>query len=133
LREDVSALPFLPLLNARQVMHAHVKNLDFKNGQGLRYLTWYSQGVVPVNNYELIYTYQGLTGDGNFYVSAILPVNHPSLPEDGTITSNEPPEFNSDYDSYLTNVVTNLDQGAANSFFPDISQLDAMISSLEIK
>lgn len=133
LHEDISALPFLPLLNARQLMHAHVKNLDFKNGQGLRYLTWYSQGVVPVNNYELIYTYQGLTGDGNFYVAAVLPVNHPSLPADGTITSNEPPEFNSNYDAYLTNVVTNIDQQAANTFFPGIIQLDAMISSLEIK
>lgn len=133
LREDISALPFLPLLNARQVIHAQTKYFDFKNGQGLRYLTWYSQGVVPVNNYELIYTYQGLTSDGNFYVAAVLPVNHPSLPADGTITSNEPPEFNSDYDTYLTNVVTNLDQQAASTFFPDITQLDAMMSSLEIK
>ena len=133
LHEDISALPFLPLLNARQVIHAQTKYFDFKNGQGLRYLTWYSQGVVPVNNYELIYTYQGLTSDGNFYVAAVLPVNHPSLPADGTITSNEPPEFNSDYDTYLTNVVTNLDQRAASTFFPDITQLDAMMSSLEIK
>ena len=133
LREDISALPFLPLLNARQVIHAQTKYFDFKNGQGLRYLTWYSQGVVPVNNYELIYTYQGLTSDGNFYVAAVLPVNHPSLPADGTITSNEPPEFKSDYDTYLTDVVTNLDQQAANTFFPDITQLDAMMSSLEIK
>ena len=133
LHEDISALPFLPLLNARQVIHAQTKYFDFKNGQGLRYLTWYSQGVVPVNNYELIYTYQGLTSDGNFYVAAVLPVNHPSLPADGTITSNEPQEFNSDYDTYLTNVVTNLNQQAASTFFPDITQLDAMMSSLEIK
>ena len=68
-------MPFLPLFNAAQVMHTHLQYLDFKNGQGLRYLTEFDQGIIPINNYELIYTYQGLTGDGKYYVAAVLPVN----------------------------------------------------------
>jgi hypothetical protein len=34
---------------------------------------------------ELVYTFQGLRDDGKWYVSAILPVNHPSLSADGTV------------------------------------------------
>ncbi|MBK8905273.1 MAG: hypothetical protein IPM53_29090 [Anaerolineaceae bacterium] len=131
--QEITPMPFLPLFNATQVMHAHVQYLDFKNGQGLRYLTEFDQGIVPINNYELIYTYQGLTSDGRYYVAAVLPVGHPSLPEDATITGNEPPEFTSDFPAYLANVVSTLNPQAGNTFTPDLIQLDAMMSSLEIK
>ena len=131
--QEIKNMPFLPLFNAGQMMHAQVQYLDFTNGQGLRYLTWFSQGIVPVNNHELIYTYQGLTSDGKYYVAAVLPVNHPSLPADGKVTGNEPAEFPSDYPTYLANVVKNLNPQSAGTFTPDLTQLDAMLSSLEIK
>ncbi len=131
--QEVPNMPFLPLFNAAQVMHTHLQYLDFKSGQGLRYLTEYDQGILPINNYELIYTYQGLTGDGKYYVAAVLPVTHPSLPADGTVTGNEPTEFTSDFPAYLANVVNSLNPQAANTFTPDLTQLDAMMSSLEIK
>lgn len=40
-------MPFLPLFNAQQAMHAHVQYLDFQSGQGLRYLTQYDQAPSP--------------------------------------------------------------------------------------
>lgn len=131
--QEIPTMPFLPLLNAQQVMHAHVQYLDFQSGQGLRYLTQYDQAFIPINNYELIYTYQGLTGDGNYYVAVVLPVNHPSLPADAAVTGNEPPEFTNDFPTYLKNVRVSLNPQAANTFTPDLTQLDAMMSSLEIK
>jgi hypothetical protein len=130
--QEIANMPFLPLFNASQVMHAHVQYLDFKNGQGLRYLTEFDQGTLPINNYELIYTYQGLTSDGKYYVAAVLPVTHPSLPADGTVTGNEPPEFTSDFLTYLANVVNSLNPQAADTFTPDLAQLDGMMSSLKI-
>ena len=48
-------LPFLPLLNEVQAMHAQVQYLDFSNGKGIRYLTQFNQGPVPVNNNQLIH------------------------------------------------------------------------------
>ncbi len=131
--QEIAPMPFLPLFNAAQVMHAQVQYLDFKNGQGLRYLTEFDQGILPINNYELIYTYQGLTSDGKYVVAAVLPVTHPGLPADATVTGNEPPEFSSDFPAYLANVVSTLNSQAATTFTPDLTQLDAMMSSLEIK
>ena len=130
--QEIPNMPFLPLFNAAQVMHAHTQYLDFKNGQGLRYLTEYAQGIVPINNYELIYTYQGLTSDGQYYVAAVLPVGHPSLPEGANITGNEPPAFTSDFPAYVADVVSTLNPQPGNTFTPDLTQLDAMMSSLEI-
>jgi hypothetical protein len=63
----------------------------------------------------------------------VLPVIHPSLPADGKVTGNEPPEFTSDLPAYLANVVKTLNPLAANTFTPDLTQLDSSISSLEIK
>ncbi|HRQ38609.1 MAG TPA: hypothetical protein PLD25_11940 [Chloroflexota bacterium] len=131
--QEISPMPFLPLLNAQQVIHTHVQYLDFQDGQGVRYLTQFDQAFIPINNYELIYTYQGLTSDGKYYVAAMLPVNHPSLPPDGNVTGNEPPEFTDDFPTYLANVVASLNPQAADTFNPDLTQLDAMMSSLEIK
>lgn len=131
--QEIQSMPFLPLFNAAQVMHVQVQYPAFKSGQGLRFVTEFDQAFVPINNHELIYTYQGLTSDGKYYVAAVLPVNHPDLPVDGTVTGNEPPEFTSDFPAYLANVVNMLDSQAANSFTPDLTQLDAMMSSLEIK
>jgi hypothetical protein len=131
--QELSDMPFLPLFNAAQVMHSQLQYLDFKSGKGLRYLTQLNQGIVPINNYDLIYTYQGLTNDGKYYVAAVLPVNHPSLPADEKITGSEPPEFLSDHSAYMANVAKSLNPQAANTFTPDLTQLDAMMSSLEIK
>jgi hypothetical protein len=131
--QEVTPMPFLPLFNAMQVMHTQVQFLDFQSGQGLRYLTEFDQGMVPINNYELIYSYQGMTSDGKYYVAAVLPVNHPSLPADGEVTGKEPQEFTKLFPTYLANVVKTLNLQAAKTFNPDLTQLDAMMSSLDIK
>jgi len=131
--KEIPNMPFMPLFNASQVMHVQVQYLDFKSGRGLRYVTEFDQAFVPINNNELIYTYQGLTSDGKYYVAAVLPVNHPDLPADGTVTGNEPPEFTSDFPAYIANTAKVLNLQAAITFTPDLTQLDAMMSSLEIK
>jgi len=124
-------LPFLPLFNAAQMMHAQVKYLDPQNGKGVRYLTQYTQGIVPINNHELIYTYQGLTSDGKYYVAAVLPVNLASLPTDEKWHVQEPP-VGEDFGKYIDEVVSNLNEQPTSAFTPDLSKLDALIQSIEI-
>jgi hypothetical protein len=131
--QEIQDMPFLPLINELQVMHANIQYLNFKNGQGLRYLTQFNQGVVPINNQGLIYTYQGITSDGKYYVAAVLPVNHPSLPADVNAIANISLEFSTDYPVYLTNVIDTLNTQPGNTFTPDLTQLDVMMSSLKIK
>jgi hypothetical protein len=130
--QDQPGLPFLPPFNAAQVLHFHLQFMDFASGQGLRFLTQFSQAYVTINNDELFYTFQGLTADGRYYVAAVLPVSHPDLPADGAITGNEPPEFESDYELYLENIVNAMNPQPSGSFFPDLTLLDAMMASLQI-
>jgi hypothetical protein len=125
-------LPFLPLFNAAQVLHAQVQTLDFKGGKGVRFLTQLAQGMVKVNNHELVYTFQGLTSDGKYYIAAVLPVTNPALPADSKL-SDELGKALNDYPAYRSEMVTLLNQQADDSFTPDLNQLDTMIRSIEVK
>jgi hypothetical protein len=132
-RQVGESMPCLPLYDGVQVIHAQVKYLDFENGQGVRFLTWYGQGIMPINNHGLLYTYQGLTSDGEYYVAAVLPVNLPALPADERDTDNLSPDFSNNYLKYLADTVAMLDQQAPGTYTPDLSKLDAMVQSIEIK
>lgn len=125
-------LPFLPLYQNAQVLHAQVKYLDFKNGQGVRFLTQYNSGMAPINNSQLFYTFQGLTSDGNYYVSAVLPVTLAGLPETA-FTATDFLGYLSDYTKHVINMADLLNEQSASAFTPDLSKLDAMVQSIEVK
>lgn len=120
-------LPYLPLTNAAQALHAQAEYLDFADGSGIRYLTQYGQAANPVTNQELVYTFQGLTTDGAYYVAAVLPVSHPDLPAD---IEDAPAEAADDYQAYLAGVVEMLNQADPASFTPALPALDEIMTSL---
>ena len=129
----VRTVPFLPFFEAAQQIHAQMKYMDFKNGRGVRFLTQYDQALLSINNNELIYTFQGLTDDGKWYVSAVLPVNHPSLPADGRVTPTQAAVFERDFPGYIAETTELLNNQPDASFRPDLSRLDALLSSLEVQ
>jgi hypothetical protein len=120
-------LPILPIFNAAQEFYAMYQVLPFSSGNGIRYLTQYSQFVDPINNHEVFYSYQGLTADGKYWISAILPISNPLLPADGT----NPPNTQN-FDSYLAGVAAQLNAQPPDSYSPTIHMLDALIGSLSI-
>lgn len=130
-------LPLLPPTNAAQMFHAQIAYLDFDNGRGIRYLTQYAQGIMPVSNDQLFYTFQGLTADGSAYVVAFVPIAASSLPATTTDALALPemtgfltnPESNL---SYINTTVDALNALAPSAFDPDLSRLDALVRSLSI-
>jgi hypothetical protein len=127
-------LPFLPTFNAAQVFYAQYQALPSASGAGIRYLTEYAQYLAPVNNNDLFYTYQGVTADGKYWVSAILPVNHSILPADAV----NPPggmsweEFSNNFSSYIEDMIDQLNTQPSGSFTPSLDMLDALCSSITI-
>ncbi|MBS1249126.1 MAG: hypothetical protein MAG431_00699 [Chloroflexi bacterium] len=127
---DPESIPFLPLWNAAQFMRAQVAYFDFQNGAGVRFLSLYGQAARVVNNEELFYTYQGLTGDGRFYISAVLPISHPSLP--ATSPADLDPDFYDNFETHTAESETQLNGQAEDSFAPSILILDEMMQSFTI-
>lgn len=137
-------IPILPVLNAGQLMDAQVRYLTFTNGSGIRVLTQFAQNTWPISNEGLLYVFQGLTSDGAYYISAILPVAALFLPDHVDDPASVPavdgvsfPEFNSpnfdaDYAAYQRSITDKLNETSPEAFTPSLSMLDDLIASMQV-
>lgn len=135
-RQAGDQLPLLPLpVSEKQIIDARLQYLDFQNGTGIRYLTQTGNGIVPINNSELVYAFQGITNDGQYYIAASLPITHPDLPGGRQMAEQMAAEIEKDpafYLNYISTVVTLLEQQPSGSFTPDLDDLDSMMRSLVV-
>jgi hypothetical protein len=124
--------PFLPMWPAAQMFASNISIFNFQNGTGIRFLTMYGQAAYPIDNQNLFYTYQGITNDGQYYISAILPVTHPDLLYDGSSQVDDWEAFSNDFQNYLEGAVSWLNSQNPDQFTPSITLLDEMMSSFAI-
>lgn len=134
-------LPAVPTFNAAQVFASNASLVSFQNGSGVRFLTQYAQYYAPGNNYDLIYQFAGLTRDGAYYIIAILPVNAPILPETNDVNAAVPSggiafpdssDPNANMEEYYRAVTDSLNALPAETFNPNLTQLDQMIQSIRV-
>jgi hypothetical protein len=127
-------LPLLPLTNSAQVFHAQAQYLVSGNLQGLRFISQHSQDPRPIMlSQELFYTFQGFTDDGVYYVAAFFPVTTTALPD--TIAQGDwhvIRDTEASYASYLLETTAVLEQLPPAEFTPDLTLLDAVVTSLII-
>jgi hypothetical protein len=135
------ALPFIVTSGAMQAFHARASIINFQNGQGIGYLAEYAQYYVPANNTDLFYTFQGITGDGQYWVSATFPVTATFLqpsPEDATIPAGGIAQpvagvaSEAEMEAYYLQVVNLLSNAPDEQFTPTISCITTFIESLNI-
>ena len=65
--------------------------------------------------------------------AAVLPVYLNGLPSVPTDTSNLPLEFTSDYTTYVTSMVNQLNLQSTSDYAPNLESLDALVQSIEVK
>ncbi len=124
----------IDLYRGTQMLQLQPAYLSFQGGHGVRYVTQYVDEAVPINNRELFYTFQGLSDDGQYLVSAILPLSAPGLPEDGSTGRAQlggalnAPEFQ----AYMRQIEATLGALPQEQFSPTFSDLDQFIASLKL-
>ncbi len=123
----MDTLPFLPLFNAQAMFTAQNQYLEIANGSGIRYLTQFGQAAGPITNQELVYTFQGLTDDGAYYVAAVFPVAQSDLPAD---MASADTSFPDGFETYIQGVKDGLETAVSNSFTPNLDYLDNMVSTI---
>jgi hypothetical protein len=127
---DGSGLGVVDFFNAAQFVKAKVAYLDFQNGSGARWLSQYGQAAYPVGWPHLFYTFQGFTADGAYFISAILPVTHPSLPLPDEVVMDD--AFYNNFESYAADVSSQLNGEPDESFQPSLTLLDQLVESLTV-
>jgi len=122
-------LPFLPTFNASQMFYSNFGNMTFQNGSGIRYITEFSQFPHTISNIGIFYTFQGITNDGVYYVSAILPINVDFLVGYPTPTDQGDFVF---IESEVIRVTDQLNNTSSDSFTPKLTVLDTLIQSINV-
>jgi hypothetical protein len=135
-------VPQLPFPDATEVFHAHVKYLRFRGGSGVAFLTQGQQDYELINSQHVSYEFRGLTDDGRFYVSAVLPVGAPVIAASRDAGTHEgymlPREIGGRparqrYSAYVERVRRKLERLRPEQFQPDLRLYDEMLSSLDIR
>jgi hypothetical protein len=125
-------LPFLPWVNSAQILRSKPEYVELEGGSGIRYLTVYSQGIGPLTDRQVFYTFQGIVANGTIYVSAILPVKTGVWPEVADMTGVDMDAFTADYGQYLTDAAAQLGALENDAFMPCLSVLDALVGSIVV-
>jgi hypothetical protein len=126
-------LPYLPLYNAGMLFYSRDKFINFQQGEGIRYLTMFAQDIAPINNEGIFYTFQGITKDGKYYISAILPVESADLPAKSEMSNEDYKKFSENYTQYLSDIEEKLIAQSPDSFTPDLNKLDGLIATISIQ
>ena len=129
-----SQLPVLPLDAVQAVIDlvAQFKPLETDLFQGYRFVGRLSQGINPVINSNLYYFFMGVSRDGQYIITMMVPVKSSILVdriEDLPIADND--LLNSDYLLYMQSIRERLNQQSVSDFQPDLDALDAVVMSLK--
>jgi hypothetical protein len=130
--DDHLGLTMLPPSNAQQTLRAQPQYLEFAEGSGVRYLTQLSQGLEPISNESLFYTFQGLTKDGSTYIAAYFPIALPNLPDSPQVSEETLATMAEDWQGYMAQTLALLNEQPSTAFTPDLATLDALVSSISV-
>jgi heat shock protein HslJ len=127
--------PILPPANGYPDIVGQVRYFDFANGagSGVRYLARFAQDANPLLNDQLSYYYQGLTADGRYYLAVNVPLVVAGLPADmSEITSEELDAIMADYEAYLAEMTSFVNNLAPTDSTPSLTELDGVISAMSL-
>ena len=123
------SLPYLPVFPAAQVIRAKAAYVETSTLKGIVYLTHYAQDVSPLVNGSLMYTFQGISNDDRYYVSATMNPTSTVLPDKIADDFNYD-QFSATFIDYLSTTVASLNAAPDSAFTPSLSTLDSMIQSM---
>ncbi len=128
---DEEGIAVADLFNAAQFIRSQVEYIDFQNGTGIRFLSQYGQAAGSIGWPNLFYAFQGFTDDGAYYISVILPVNHPSLPHPNDVIMDN--AFYDNFMNYAAEMSIQLNGEDPVEFIPSLLLLDELVGSLLVE
>ncbi len=129
--DDMAAgqqLPFLYGTGASQVMRAQPRYVNLGDIKGVTYLTVFRHDVSPFFSGDFVYTFQGITSDGQHAISAQFNVSTPLFPAEPTADFDYD-SFAAGYIQYVRDSVATLTSATPVQFSPSLNMLDAILES----
>jgi heat shock protein HslJ len=125
-------IPVLPAIGAAQVVQGKTSYIDFNGGSGIGFVATYAQGITPFFDDSLSYIFQGLTDDGQQWISFVWPLTVSFLPSIEESTTEYQSSPDSDWAAYLEEVNQLVEEAADSDFDPVLVALNQMMQSMII-
>jgi hypothetical protein len=147
LQQELRRQPEPSTWYAGVVLHTGEKYLDFYDGTGIRGIVAYFQDLFFWNNNTLQYTFNGLSNDGRYFISADFPLNAPFLIDveaHDPLTNTNPqailiPGWPDNFDEqqkiveeYNREAFRRFELAAPADFTPNLDLYDALVQSFRV-
>lgn len=131
---DAERLPFVPPTMHGQILRARAHYVETEAFKGISYVisTPSMASIEPLLSNSFYYVFQGISSDGNIYVSAVFHLE----------TALFPAEFPSDFDiaafqeawpDYMMETISTLESAQPDDFSPPLTDLDLLIQSFDLE
>lgn len=125
--DSSSALPYLPVPTHGQMIKAHAEYVETEQVRGISYIV--NSPTMAAAEYfvssSFWFVFQGISTDGQYYVSAVFPLTttvFPEIPPNADLPAN--------WDAYVAQSTTNLNEAPAADFTPSLDQYYQLIESI---
>jgi hypothetical protein len=121
-------LPYLPIYPAGQVIRARQQYVDTAEVVGISYVTVYTEALEPFGPRSFIYTFQGFSADGQYYISLVSRLETALFPEE-LPADYDPEAFYNEQEAYFAESTETINAATAEDFSPSLDELDALVQS----
>jgi hypothetical protein len=125
--ENNQQLPFIPTLPHGQLIRARAHYVETDEVQGIAYITYSNAAREPFLSNQFSYTFQGLSTDGEYYISASMPLTTSLFPAE--LEGFDPVAFEAEWPEYLVESIASLNEAAPEDFEPALGVLDGLIET----
>lgn len=124
-------LPYIPTLPHGQILRARLHYVESADVSGIAYITYSNASPEPFLANMFTYTFQGVSADGEWYISASFPITAPMFPTEPEPV--EPDVFYGQWPQYVTETIAALEQAAPSDFAPSLAALDAFVGTFNFE
>jgi hypothetical protein len=132
--EQTVDLPYLPIEGAAQAIAARIDYIDTPELSGIAYVTGFRQDLFPFARDDFWYTFQGMSTDGQWYVSVSWIVRATMFPARVSDADARRVGRNArTWERYIRESVGTLAAAEPTAFRPSLDTLDALVRSIDFE
>ena len=126
---DAPALPYLPILLHGQMLRTRAAYVETEQVRGISYLVTSPTlaAIEPFTSTSFRFVFQGISTDGQYYVSLIAQIATPLFPAENT--SAELEDLSQNWEAILQESAVTLDEAQSTDFAPSLDAFNQLISS----
>jgi len=132
---DSGIYPALPIISGKTQIQLRMLPINFQSGKGFRYLEYENTPTLETIQDEYMnYIFQGISTDGKYYISVIMPVTMPFLIETISMAATQVATLKTPVPNEILflPILQKLQSADDAQFNPSLAVLDDIVRSIKL-